>query len=50
MVYHNMVEDYPVCGVNKHEKCSDTGCSMIPVMKCKIEKRTIRYDFRISVY
>jgi len=43
MVYHNMVEDYPVCGVSKHKKCTESGdCMMVPVMKCKIEKRTIR--------
>ena len=55
LVYRNMLEDRPVCGVQKQPRCTaasrdatdskgreDGGCKMVPVMKCKIEKKTVR--------
>jgi hypothetical protein len=51
MQYRDMEEDHPVCGVQMTEDCSKkfaaergakTGCRKVPVMRCRIEKRTVR--------
>lgn len=42
MVYREMTEDHPVCGVKKQTRCTDKGCKEVPVMRCEIEKRTVR--------
>merc|ERR1711962_92461 len=42
MRYHELEEDRPICEVNKEEKCSDFGCKMVPVQKCRVEKITTR--------
>jgi len=42
MVYQDMVEDHPVCSVTKKDRCTSSGCKKVPVMSCKIEKKTSR--------
>lgn len=51
MQYRDMEEDHPVCGVQMTEDCSKRSatvaaakapCRKVPVMRCRIEKRTVR--------
>lgn len=54
MQYRDMEEDHPVCGIQMTEDCSKKavaaadkkggggGCRKVPVMRCRIEKRTVR--------
>jgi hypothetical protein len=46
MEYRDMEEDHPVCSVEMTEDCSKKAaagaCQKVPVMRCRIEKRTVR--------
>lgn len=41
-VYKDMEEDHPVCSVTKQDRCTSSGCRKVPVMSCKIQKKTSR--------